>query len=301
MVSLSPWKTIAGTIRGFDPAGPRCVSRRRTAIALHRRECRGHVSRRTTSKSRMHADRGVQIGVGVAHDGGRGASRRKPRNVDAPRVDGVVAHHFARNSRDERGLASIALLVGRAEPVPAFLHVGRTGLPGVGDEAGPFFGRRIHARAGSEIVGGLGAAVQHDDQGHGLAMVAAGHVELIGPAAGLIAECAGQEFCAVRQIGGDGVGALWPKPPGNRNPRWPTWSIKPRNELASAGLINLFLMRNAESSTPSLNVLLTGGASLGWTISGRSTMPSMVGGPCRARQCSPAPAQHALQCRRRFR
>ena len=60
------------------------------------------------------------------------------------------------------------------------------------------------------------------------------------------------------------------------------WSIKPRNELASIGLINLFLMRNAGSSTASLNFLLPGGASLGWAISGPSTMPSMVGGPCRA-------------------
>jgi hypothetical protein len=139
----------------------------------------------------MHADRGVQIGVGIAHDGCRSTSRRKPRNVDASRVDGVVEHHFARNSRNKRGLAGIALLVGRAEPVPAFLHVGRVGLPGIGDEAGMFLSRRVHARAGRKVVGGLGAAVQHDDQGHRLAMIVAGHVELVGPAAGLIAECAG--------------------------------------------------------------------------------------------------------------
>jgi hypothetical protein len=138
----------------------------------------------------MYADRGIKIGVGIAHDGGRGASRRQSRNVDAPPVDGVVAHNFARNSRDERGLADIALLVGRAEPVPAFLHVGRAGLPGIGDEAGMFLSRRVHARTGREVVGGLGAAVQHDDQGHGLATVAAGHVELVRPAAALIAESA---------------------------------------------------------------------------------------------------------------
>ena len=60
-------------------------------------------------------------------------------------------------------------------------------------------------------------------------MIAARYVELIRSAACLIAEYAGQEFCAFRQIGGDEVGALRSTPPGNRNPPWPTWSIKPRN------------------------------------------------------------------------
>ena len=66
-----------------------------------------------------------------------------------------------------------------------------------------FFGRRIHAGARREVVRGLGATVQHDDQRHRLAMIAAGYVELVGSTAGLIAECVGEEFCAVRQIGGD--------------------------------------------------------------------------------------------------
>jgi hypothetical protein len=65
-----------------------------------------------------------------------------------------------------------------------------------------FLSRRVHTRAGRKVVRGLGAAVQHDDQGHRLAVIAAGHVEFVGPAAGLITVCAGWEFCAVRQIGG---------------------------------------------------------------------------------------------------
>ena len=71
----------------------------------------------------MHADRGVEIGVGVAHDRGRRASRRKPRDIDPPRIDRVVAHDLARDSRDQRRLPLIALLVALAEPVPALLHV----------------------------------------------------------------------------------------------------------------------------------------------------------------------------------
>ena len=91
------------------------------------------------------------------------------------------------------------MLVGLAEPVPAFLHVRRAGLAGIGHEAGVLLGRQVHPRAGGEVVGRLGAAVQHDDQRHRLPMVAAGHVELVGAAAGRVAEALGQELRAVRQ------------------------------------------------------------------------------------------------------
>ena len=38
------------------------------------------------------------------------------------------------------------------------------GLRRIGDEAAVLLGERVHARAGGEVVGRLGAAVQHDDQ-----------------------------------------------------------------------------------------------------------------------------------------
>ena len=49
-------------------------------------------------------------------------------------------------------------------------------------------GERVHARAGGEVVGRLGAAVQHDDQRHRLAAVGAGDVELVAAAPGVAAE-----------------------------------------------------------------------------------------------------------------
>ena len=58
------------------------------------------------------------------------------------------------------------------------------------------FGHYVHARAGGEIFRRLGAAVHHDDQWNGLSMIPARHVELVGPAAGLIGEGAVEEFFA---------------------------------------------------------------------------------------------------------
>ena len=71
----------------------------------------------------MHADGGVEIGIGVAHDRGRGTPGREPGDVDTPGIDHVVAHHLAGDPRDQRRLASVTLLVPLAEPVPALLQV----------------------------------------------------------------------------------------------------------------------------------------------------------------------------------
>ena len=82
----------------------------------------------------MHADRGVEIGIGRPHDGSRRAAGGQPGDVDAPRIDRVVAHDLAGDAGDQRGLAPIALLVAGAEPVPALLGVGGRRLPGIDDE-----------------------------------------------------------------------------------------------------------------------------------------------------------------------
>jgi hypothetical protein len=147
----------------------------------------------------VHPDRGVEVGVGGAHDHGRGAPRREARDVDPPRIDRVVAHDLARDARDQRRLPLAPVLVALAEPVPALLHVRRSGLPGIDHQAGVFLGRLVHARARGEVVGRLGATVQHDDEGHGPAgAVAARHVELVGATSGLVAEGGGQELRSVR-------------------------------------------------------------------------------------------------------
>ena len=158
----------------------------------------------------MHADRGVEIGVGHAHDGGGRATGRQSGDIDAFGIDRVVAHDLPRDARDQRGLALAVLLVARAEPVPAFRGVGGGGLGRIGDEAGVLLGARIHPRAGGEVVRRLGAAVQHDDQRDRLPAIAAGDVELVVAASGPVAVGSCQKLSAVRHD----VGRLRRRAPG---------------------------------------------------------------------------------------
>ncbi len=59
----------------------------------------------------------------------------------------MVAHDLVGDAGDERGFASAALLVSRAEPIPAFRLVCVGALRGIGYEAGLFFRDEIHPRA----------------------------------------------------------------------------------------------------------------------------------------------------------
>ena len=171
-------------VRRYPSALEALPDRRAGLRALpHGGEGRRHVARGAAGEAGMHADRGVEIGVGRAHDGRRRAAGREPGDIDAPRVDRVVAHDLAGDAGDQRGLARVALLVARAEPVPALRRVRGRRLRRIDDETGVLFGERVHARAGGEVVGRLGAAVQHDDQRQRLPAIAAGDVELVGAAA----------------------------------------------------------------------------------------------------------------------
>ena len=69
----------------------------------------------------------------------------RPGDVDAARVDGVLAHDLAGDAGDQRRLAAVALLVVRVEPVPAALRVGALVLRRVGDEQAVLLGQRVHA------------------------------------------------------------------------------------------------------------------------------------------------------------
>jgi hypothetical protein len=81
--------------------------------------------------------------------------------------------------------SSVATTISRREQVkqapsgPGVLH-------GIGDEEGVHVCERVHAGTGGEIVGVLGTAVEHDDQGCRLPGVAARNVQLVGAGSGLI-------------------------------------------------------------------------------------------------------------------
>ncbi len=131
----------------------------------------------------MHADTCVKLRIGRPHDRRGGAAGGETRNIDLARLDLEFAHDLARNPRDQRGLAGIALLIARAEPVPAFRHIRAARLRRVGDEEFLFLRQRVHARPGGKIIRGLRAAMQHDDERQAPAFDAGGDEQLIASAA----------------------------------------------------------------------------------------------------------------------
>jgi hypothetical protein len=151
----------------------------------------------------MHADGGVEIRVGHPHDGGGGPSGGKARDMDAPGIDGIVAHDLPGDAGDQRRLSPLPLLVGRAEPVPAFGVVGRRRLCGIDDQPAMLLRHHVHARPGGEIVGRLRAAMQHDHEGkRPYAVMGARDVQLVAPASGPVAEAAIHELPAFRHDAG---------------------------------------------------------------------------------------------------
>ena len=74
---------------------------------------------------------------------------------------------------DQGRFTATPLLVVYAKPVPAFRLIGSAGLLRIDDEAVPLFRKKIHPRAGREIVGRLSAAVKHDNQGKPLSLITA--------------------------------------------------------------------------------------------------------------------------------
>jgi hypothetical protein len=91
-------------------------------------------------------------------------ARGHPGHVDTPGIYRLGGRDLARDTGDDGRLAHLAPLVVRLEPVPAPLSVGFGGLLGVDDEEAAALGQLVHARAGREIFGVLGAAVEYDQE-----------------------------------------------------------------------------------------------------------------------------------------
>ena len=106
----------------------------------------------------------ARVGVRRSHDGSSGPACGQACDVGALRIDRMVPHDLAGDTRDQRRLAAAPLLVARAKPVPAFCLIGSAGLLRIGHKAVLLFRQEVHPGAGGEIVGRLGAAVKHDDQ-----------------------------------------------------------------------------------------------------------------------------------------
>ena len=121
---------MVGTVGpGRGPAAMLPSGELRRVAFPHRRKGGRHVAGGPAGQTGMHADRRIEIGVGRRHDGGGGAGGQAG-DVDAARIDGVVAHDRAGDAGDQRGLARIAPLIARAKPVPAFRRIGATSSAG---------------------------------------------------------------------------------------------------------------------------------------------------------------------------
>ena len=112
----------------------------------------------------MHANCSVQIWVGCPHHSSRSRSSRQSSNIDTLHINRIVLHDLTRDARDKGGFTSIPLLVAGAKPVPTLRRVRMARLDGIGHKTGLFLGDQIYARPSGEIVGRLGASVQHNDQ-----------------------------------------------------------------------------------------------------------------------------------------
>ena len=78
---------------------------------VHRGERGGHVVSRAGGETRMDADRGVEVGVGLGHDRRHSPTSRHASHIHSAIGDVVLVDDLARDARDQRRLAPPALLV----------------------------------------------------------------------------------------------------------------------------------------------------------------------------------------------
>ena len=121
------------------------------------------------------------------------------------RLDTEVAHNLAGDAREERGLSLIALLISGAKPVPALRDIRRLGLRRIGDEECTLLSQIVHSRAGSKVVGRLGAAVQHHHKGQRLFVIATRNIELVGATSRLIGKDVLSKLCPIGQNDGGAI------------------------------------------------------------------------------------------------
>jgi hypothetical protein len=123
----------------FQNRGHVAGHRSRRLTLPHRGECRWDVDRGPAGETGMHANRRIHVGISRSHDSGSGPSGRQSTDVNALRVDRIVAHDLVGDARDQRRLTLTAPLVARAKPVPTLRRVRLDGLCRIDDEASLLF------------------------------------------------------------------------------------------------------------------------------------------------------------------
>ena len=179
------WRPVASTSRSALPAhdgavgvavehdqrhGPR---RRRARPGLaHRRERGRHVGRaRGTGVRSGHRPPRTRPGRWRPSPPPSRRPRRSPATKMRPGSAPSVATISRATPAISDGSPASRCLVAGLEPVPVAHRVRRARLLGVGDQERVALGELVHPGGGGEVVGALGAAVQHHDQRRGRAGV----------------------------------------------------------------------------------------------------------------------------------
>ena len=217
VASASPWKTMTGAGAGCG-AAPACASRAgvgqrvaptpgqgaappaRTSSPRTPRRRRGRRRPRgRNARPRRRTGRGIRSpGSPPSRRPRTGRRRRRGRG----RSGGVCMTWRTMPARSA-GSPCAAPLVGGREPVPALVRVrARAPAPGRGRRSPRACGQLVHSRAGGEVVGVLGAAVQHDDQRQRLAVEAGRREQLERAGSGRAGEAAGDEAAGRRDAVG---------------------------------------------------------------------------------------------------
>ena len=136
----------------------------------------------------MGTDAGKQLRVGLAQHHRHRRACRQPGDVDAARVGAVPPRDLAHDAGDQRRLAGTAPLVLRLEPVPALRCIRLRSLLGVHDQEAVLVRQTIHLGARREVVCRLGAAMQHHDHRARRIGLPRRNIDLVRPAARLVAE-----------------------------------------------------------------------------------------------------------------
>jgi hypothetical protein len=89
-----------------------------------------HVSPEHATRAASAAVKALTAAVSPSPHGSRRRAGGESGDIDPLRVDRVVAHGLARDSGDEGGFATVALLVTGAEPIPAFRTIAGYRLSG---------------------------------------------------------------------------------------------------------------------------------------------------------------------------
>jgi hypothetical protein len=127
-----------------------------------------------------------------------GAAGREARYINSRRINSELRHDCARNARDYARFALIALLVPEIEPVPACQLIGVRRLNRIDDDQAMLLSQSVHARPRCEVVGILGAAVEHDNQRKRPASRIARDIDFVVPRTGFAGEGSGEISCPIR-------------------------------------------------------------------------------------------------------